>query len=565
MNQPELAVGGRKLDQNVIAATLLTDKSMVDSPEKPRDLHGDGVSEAIRWLFRAIRTLRTYPEDNEISRRALAELLPRLSAVLPLSLEMAGGQLVSEGTTLHDDQGKTPQLVTELYRDGVRWVRLDAGLDEAELRKLLTVLATPLDPDNVIEDYVTRLWEAQLAHVRVSAIDPYLQPDITGDVLEGKEQPTELAHDVEEDQDPQLDVPPVPDAAFRIEKDEETRISEEVERLAATKRWDEFASAIFDALDSNPVEQTRTELTAIVEAYFSYVVRELQLGTAARLVEAMKRRSSEPAATAFEAAVGRMAQADRLASLHEALEAGTSNAQEVLSVLVLLAPFSLGAVCGFLDRAHAERARRVYIDVLSRIGNAAVETVIQRFRRSSGEIRALYARALAGLQGDGVVAALIEALPESNPAVEREVLRALSRQDDGRAVAALLRVSIEARDPASRIIALRGVVNTPRGLDSESLVQRIQSRHYGALSSEEKDLLFRALGVLGGDRTVPLLRDIIRPRWIPWLERRDDWSRAAAALAHIGTPAARDALQAFSQHRRSDLAAICVNALRKGK
>ena len=180
-------------------------------------------------------------------------------------------------------------------------------------------------------------------------------------------------------------------------------------------------------------------------------------------------------------------------------------------------------------------------------------------------MRALYARALAGLQGDGVVAALIEALSESDPAARREVLRSLSRQDDSRAVAALLRISIEDRDQANRIIALRGVVNAPRGLDWERLIQRIQSRHYRALSSEEKDLLVRALGALGGDSTVPLLRDMIRPRWIPWLERRDDWSRAAAALAHIGTPTARDALQAFSHHRRSELASICVNALRKGK
>jgi hypothetical protein len=531
-------------------------------PQKPLDVHGEEVGEAIRWFFRAIRTLRTYPEDNEISRRALAELLPRLSAVLPLSLEIGAEQLSSEDRALLDDSGKTPLLVAELHRDGLRRLRLDVGLEEDELRRLLRVLASRLDPNEVSEDYVTRLWEAELSHVRMSAVDPYLNPNIGEgeDVLEGREKPTELAREAEEDHQP--DAPPAPEFAFRIGKEEETRVCEEVEQMAATKRWEEFASATFDVLDTGLAEQTHAELVAILEACFYELLKERQVATAARLVEHLKRRSSGPAAALFGPMASRMAQVDRLAGLHEALEGGTSNPQDALSILVLLGPDSVSAVCAFLDKAGAEWSRRVYLDALSRIGNAAVEAVLQRFRKSSGEIRCRYARALAGLQGRAVVSALVAALSDPDQAVRREVIRALSRQDDGRALAALLRISIEDGEEASRLIALRALAGARSRLDCESLIQRIGSRQYRALSSEEKDLLFRGLGAIGDDRTMPLFRGIIRPRWIPWLERRHDWPRAAAALVHIGTPAAHETLQAFSQHRRSELASICANALR---
>ena len=245
---------------------------MVDLPQKSLDAHGEEVGEAIRWFFRAIRTLRTYPEDNEISRRALAELLPRLSAVLPLFLEIGAEQLCSKGTALLDDSGKTPPLVAELHRDGLRRLRIAVGLEEDELRRLLRVLASRLDADEVSEDYVTRLWEAELSHVRMSAVDPYLDPDIEEDILEGREKPTELVREAEEDQP---DAPLAPEYAFRIEKEEETRVFEEVEHMAATKRWEEFASATFDALDSGLAEQTHTELVGILEAYFYQLMKEL--------------------------------------------------------------------------------------------------------------------------------------------------------------------------------------------------------------------------------------------------------------------------------------------------
>lgn len=534
---------------------------MVDLPQEPQDANGEKVSEAVRWFFRTIRTLRTYPEDNEIGRRAMAELLPRLSAVLPLSLDIGAEQLGSKGTALLDDSGKTPPLIAELHRDGLRRLRLDVGLEENELRRLLRVLASRLDSDEASEDYVTRLWEAELSHVRMSAVDPYLDPDIGEDVLEGREQPTELSHEDDEEEH-QADEPPVPENAFQIGKEEEARVLEEVEQMAVTKRWEEFASATFDALDSSLAEQTHTELVVILEAYFSELMKERQLRTAARVVEELKRRSSGPAAALFGPAVSRMAHADRLVGLHEALEGGSANAQEALAVLVLLGPDSIGAICAFLDKAGAERSRHVYIDALGRIGNAAVEAVLQRFRNSSGEIRSLYARALGGLHGRAVVSALVQALSDPDQAARRHVVRALAGQEDDRALAALLRISTEDGEEASRLIALRALAGARSRLDCESLIQRIGSRQYRALSSEEKDLLFRAIGATGGDRTVPLFRRIIRPGWIPWLDRRDDWQRAAAALAHIGTPAAHETLQAFSQHRRSQLASICANALR---
>ena len=172
----------------------------------------EAIAEAVRWLFRTVRTLRSYPIDNEMSLRALGELTPRLRQVLPFSLELGTEELRWETTPLKDDRGSFPPLIADLYRDGIRRIRLELGLEDDELRRLLLALASPLDPTDLTEDYVTRLWESDVPNVRIFAVDPYLDVDVPADVLEGDVPPVSHAEEVAPE--PELKIPPPPESAF---------------------------------------------------------------------------------------------------------------------------------------------------------------------------------------------------------------------------------------------------------------------------------------------------------------------------------------------------------------
>ncbi len=71
-----------------------------------------------------------------------------------------------------------------------------------------------------------------------------------------------------------------------------------------------------------------------------------------------------------------------------------------------------------------------------------------------------------------------------------------------------------------------------------------------------------ALGATGDDNVVGVLQGILTPSWIPWRQHRDDWGRAASALARLGTPKAIQALEEFSRNRNSELASVCATELR---
>jgi len=539
------------------------DEHPPSSPEGTQVHPAEATAEAVRTFLRAVRTLRTYPIANEMSLRALADLAPRLTQVLPLTLELESNRLHSEGTTLTDEKGLFPPLVADLYRDGVRRLRLERGLPEDELRRLLVALAQALDPSDLSEDYVTRLWEAHLPHVRIFAVDPYLNLDTPDEVLEGKAQP---ASQVEEEvPEPELKVPPPPDFAFRIEPDERARVAQEVEQAATSEHWGEFIATLFETAAMPAFEQRSKDLVEIFEAYFYRLVRELRLELAVQILKQL-RSIDHPAATLFfRPSLVRIAQADRLAELHGALESGVCSPGDAVSLLVLLEPESVGAVCKFLEQAGSERLYRLYGEVLTRIGGPAIPFVVERFRSVSSDARRTYARVLGGLESEVVVSTLLDALSDPDPAVRREVVRAVAAHKDPRGSAALLRLALEDPESESRIIALRGLEGASTKIDEDTMLQRIRSRPYRSLPSEEKDLLFRVLSTVGNDGTVVELQTLLRRSWIPGRTRRDDWPRAASALARLATPAALEVLEAKSKSRNGELASVCAGALRSAK
>ena len=161
-------------------------------------------------------------------------------------------------------------------------------------------------------------------------------------------------------------------------------------------RWQDFIEACFDAIATNPDEQKLAAVVQTLEAYFHLLVREGQLAEATTIVERLKGTSPETASVPGRA-LERMADADRLAPLHEALEMRTSSPAEIQSLLVHFGPAAVDAVCQFLEQSLSAISQRLYAHTLGQSGDPAVPVVLERFRRSPEGKRAAYTLALGAM------------------------------------------------------------------------------------------------------------------------------------------------------------------------
>jgi len=515
----------------------------------------ESVVLAVQSLLRAERTVRTYPLHHPACEEALADSARKLDAILPLDLEVKMDGFAWQKLPLLETLVPT-DLPGRLYRDGVRALRMRRGLELDELRRFTLAMALPIDADDLSEDYVTRLWEADLPHVQILAVDPYIDLESPDDVLEGKETPTEEIKELP-DASSELNIPPPPDEAFRVSSEDAQRIAEEVEAAKVHPPWESFVGAIFEILSLGETEARTADLVRLLEATFQRLLSEGRFHIALSILERLRDQAPEAAGPAIRESLTRMSRPDRLSDLQRALEARICPPELVAGILLLLGDDVPDTVCEFLEASNEETARRLYIDVLVMMGDPAFETVLECFRRGSEETRVCFTRVLYKLRDPRAIPALIEKLPAAPQALRREIVRTLAVTHEDRALERLLDVAMNDDDPSCRIIALLALTRGCPHLDHEALLARVQSREFVGLSDQEKNALFRAVAAIGGEKTVPFLRKRLQPRRFFGRRSSGDWERCADALARIGTSSAIQLLANLAQSKNAELAAVC--------
>ena len=521
---------------------------------------------AIDTLVRTERMVRTYPVGNQLSQNLLADLLSKLPEVLPLDLRVARDQLIWNDAPLLEANKDRSDIAGRLYKDGVRILRLGAQIDAGELERFILSLATPLHPDDLSEDYVTRLWEADLPNVRIVAIDPYLDLDVPDEVLEGKDVPTAEVEDiaaVPTDEGAELDIPPPPEEAFRISHEDGERIAQEIERVTTTPPWSTFMIALFDLMGDESKADRLEDLVSLLEATFQRTLRDGQVDVATELLLRIRADVPSVADQAVREALFRMGHADRLQPLHEALEGGSCDLEAAERVFVLLGEWIPETPCSLLTASTLDRSRRFYADVLAKIGEVAFEPVLQHIHSTADATKPHFVRVLGKLSDERAIEPLTSLTRSAHPALRREALRGLASMQRNGAEPQLIRAALSDADSSVRLVALKCLVSLRSELDPAPLIARASSGEARALADEEIDLIYLTIGATNRPEALEFLSERMRPGWLRGRSDSRTWARAARALASMRVPEARQALEAGTRSGKKELAEICASALGK--
>ncbi len=534
----------------------------------PEGTDGDlqAVKRAIDTLVRTERMVRTYPVGNQLSQNLLADLLGQLPGVLPLDLRVARDQLIWNDVPLLEADRDRSDIAGRLYKDGVRILRLGAQIDADELERFIVSLATPLHPDDLSEDYVTRLWEADLPNIRVVAIDPYLDLEVPDEVLEGKYVPTAEVEDiatVSDNKAEETDIPPPPEEAFRISHEDAERVAQEIERASSTPPWSTFMIALFDLMGDESRADRLGELVSLLEATFQRTLRDGQVEVATELL--LRIRADVPAVAdqTVREALFRMGHPERLQPLHEALENGSCDPEGAERVFVLLGEWIPETPCSLLSAAKLDRSRRFYADVLAKIGEPAFEPVLQHIHTAADATKPYFVRVLGKLCDERAIEPLTSLTRSANPSLRREALRGLASMQRNGAEPQLTRAALSDPDATVRLVALKCLASLRSELDPAPLIARVSSSEARALTDEELDLLYLTIGATNRREALQFLSERLRPGWLRGRSDSRTWTRAARALASMRLSEARQALETGAQSGKKELAEICASALQQ--
>jgi len=514
------------------------------------------VATLLTRLATGARSFLHHGSGDEAFEHAHAALAEGFVSILQAEGQMAFAihpwELKLEDQTVYLNRDRERSLASRLYRDGVRVLTFRKGFDAEELTRLLEVLSIRYTGINQREDdVVTRLWEAPLPHLELSAVDAAGPEESVR--AEGR---AAAAPGLPDDTDlPRPTLPPPKGPTW---------VAVAPERLQALR--EEAAEAALPGDCLSLLGRLRGELASTERAMPFAEVAHLFAEVRDYLLDVDRL----PALKRFGALLWELAGQDapawdphRPAAVYDLLDScGDRRAvrrllrsvpvderrlrPELIEVLDRVCPDPLVAVMDTLVEEEGLAARAVARQALEHYARRKPGLLEQRFLLSQGRAASDLLRVMARVGGDAAGAFLAQQCLHPDVAVQDEALWHLARMPYSGALGRSLFDAFRLADAERRGRILDIVARSRDTRFLDPLAGYVEERA-GQIGTDEASRIGRVLGILGGPESIA--------RWQSWLHpvggRRKGFEgplarivAAATALAFIRAEAAAEALGA---------------------
>ena len=148
-------------------------------PEQPPVPHDSGaVARICSALHLAYRDLRFYPPNHPVAQQSLDALARVLLAFIrqegSLTLRVEESRLVYDEDEVYSHLETRDNLAFIMFRDGLRAITFQSGLEQSETESFVDCLARADDLVRSEQDLVTVFWEQDFEHIDYQAADPFL-------------------------------------------------------------------------------------------------------------------------------------------------------------------------------------------------------------------------------------------------------------------------------------------------------------------------------------------------------------------------------------------------------
>ncbi|HTO91653.1 MAG TPA: HEAT repeat domain-containing protein [Candidatus Sulfotelmatobacter sp.] len=560
------------------------------TPEQEATARAAGVW--INQFARTLKTCRLYDANNPTVVRFRSELAAAAARVLdehgPMRLRFSSEDVLCEEVSLYPAKSRDDNLALAFFRDGVRGLTLQPGLQASEVDTLLDAVMHVTSQTQAEDDLVTLLWEAQLQHIEIDFVPT------EGDVGTGPDAPAQ------EEEAPLLPWP-APPAEDPNAAPAEAATVETVENGSREDRSDDWTAgdetveieAGFEELEALSKQETQrfqheyqaehqvpilTASIAISQAYLAaganaddrlemgrFLPRLLRQAVAqgnwleARAALLMLREcpNNEWAPERF---VQDLLQPISVTNLVERLDAHEASGAEFVAFASEFGPPAVDVFNHVLAESQNRLVRRLLAEAIAERCKDNPERLAPWIADPRWFVVRNVVHILGWIGSPAIVGLLQSALRNPDPRVKQEVVAALGQVDPRLARPLLLRM-IDGADSRLLLAALHQL-SVARDTGVARVVMRImQAEDFDARPAEEKRAIYTCLGAAADNPNLPELEAELHKG--NWFSRNQEVHRQAIAraIARVGTPAARLILERGITSKRLPLRKACEEAL----
>jgi len=575
----------------------------IDLSEGVLSLEGEELDEVIlqardvmNIFIKTIKACRLYPPENP----ALGEFRSQFSHKLRFFLnkyhsfafQIGEYDFSFGGKILYDNQDLKASLAFRLYKDGLRELRFMEGVEEAEIWGLTDIITRIENINQLEDDLVTMIWEADFIHIGYLATDEFLDemPALIPENVDEFRKNLILkpvAHNVDYDlgdgeEEEEVDLyeilsrkenePPTVDAnrkLYFLTPDELERLRKEVEAETAPGAVFSIIDILFEILALEKEPEAYQDAVNVLGKLLDAL---LTLGEFQKAADLLTRlhiilntyQLANWQTIIIQHFIEGAGEPQRIARIGRILEKGKeAPLEEVGSYLSHLRPNSIRPLMDVLGELNHSKARRVLCDVICELGKNSVEVITPFINDSRWYLVRNVIYILARIGKEQALPYILKGYNHREPRVRREAVQALGLIGSSKAAGTLLR-ALQDEDSQIRSLAALNLAKVVKKESLDHLLGVVQSKEFYKRDKVEIKAFFDAIGVIGSDEATQPLQKLLEQRsWFESGRKAEIRQGAANALAIIGTPGAKSILQSGTNSREQSVRQACQQAMER--
>lgn len=521
------------------------------------------VSELVTSLVKALRAFQMYLPNNPIYQRAAQNVRtnfgPVWGALDDLVLTVQETDFLWEEQVVYHQLTKNESLAWMLYKDGMRVLTLQKGVEQDEIVRFLEIVnRARFMQQDAGDDLLTLLWEQEFEFIQYRFVEgfgddavPEAQSAMGGTAQLSADQ---VQQQVREEAPPKqqgiVDLEDFDSTLYFLDETEIGVVRDMLREEYARDARASALSAVYDIFEVEASREVREEVAGILESLLPNLLNAGEFKAVAGMLRASRELAQKAPhlstalrdrLLAFDA---RLSEPEIVRQLMVSLdEAAVVGEEDVTEVLREFRPSALGAIVTWLPTLSNARVKALMEQAADRIASNAPGEVL-RLLKAPGEASLAELVGMAGrLKVQAAVPGLAETVRHPDAAVRLACVQALAEIATPGALTAM-ELAVEDGDRAVRLAAVRALGT--RGM--KSALKRIEPVVLGKASRDldltEKMAFFEAFGSIAGPPAVDILQSMLLTRGLlGYRAGAETRACAAVALGRIGTPEARAVLQ----------------------
>lgn len=510
-------------------------------------------------MLKAKKNLRIYPANNPMYLKVVEETYKKFNEFLEysdeLSLRISRNDIYVGGESVYQGEGKDDNLALFFFRDGLRALVFEKGLEMDELRGFLQIISVDFDSEMVEDDVVTLLWERDFRKIRYTVDEAVLveeqgyEEEATRQAMEGamEEKSLQSAHE-EALHLADMEVAP----HMPITEDDLRALAHEIQKDSADK-MSKLLDILFNMLYlADSIEEFK-DVARILNNSVEYSIRHGSLKDAAaifrRTKEIIDRSSSEEMKKALGTVLSHASSPSVVRFVGELIDSKEGlDEKHFRQYVSVLGPGAIGPFMELLGELKTISGRKNAIIALSYLGKMDVSRVVRGLKDDRWYVVRNVVHILRNIGDRKVIGHLLPVVGHEDPRVRKEVVKTLG-QLGGQQAAQTVQGMLDDPDKTVRSAAIRALGSTGTEYAKAVVIERVSDRGILNVDFHEMKEYFDVLSRWRQQDVFEFLMDILRKN--PFFGRAKFSEYKACAVHCLGIFGSKAALEELEKLRDS--------------